>query len=235
MAAQTEEQANTGRLEGIRCPQCGSYEPFFIGPIKATLKVCDDSIEEYDAEWNNESDIACDECDHIGIVDDFSHGLESELPYAVGRTDRDGIMGRFATEREASEYIVRFGDPADVASGLYFLDGPEAPLKVKAEVHTNDYAFAYDFDAAPWFAQATAKDIVALGNCGWGGDYPADAVASFFRLSDDRLALLFRYVESNAAGAGFECHVNGDEAMAWLVKYRPEVHEVIKREEANNG
>ena len=49
-------------LEGMRCPNCGSYGPFLI-EIKTTALVCDDGIEEYgDAEWDADSWCTCQEC-----------------------------------------------------------------------------------------------------------------------------------------------------------------------------
>lgn len=92
---------------------------------------------------------------------------------------------------------------------------------VRAECHTDDYAFEYDFDAAPWFEQATDEQIIALANCGWGGDYPADDVARFVSDDDDRLGLLFRYTQT--ANRGFECHVNDGDAGRWLTEHRPQL------------
>lgn len=92
---------------------------------------------------------------------------------------------------------------------------------VRAKCHTDDYAFEYQFDAAPWFDQATAKEIVDLGNCGWGGDYPADVVAEFISLNDDRLTRMFHYAAR--AGVGFECHVDDGDAAQWLATNRPQL------------
>lgn len=95
---------------------------------------------------------------------------------------------------------------------------------VRAECHTDDYAFEYEFDAALWFKQAGAKQIIALGNCGWGGDYPADDVAQWMAKYDDRLALLFSYLEIANKGnqtVGFECHVDDGDAAQWLTTNRP--------------
>lgn len=81
---QTEEQANSNCLEGIRCPRCGSHEPFYIGPVEIVLRVHDDGTEPTiapgDAEWDDDTDIICEECRHSGIVSEFKPGLKSELP-----------------------------------------------------------------------------------------------------------------------------------------------------------
>ncbi len=96
---------------------------------------------------------------------------------------------------------------------------------VRAECHSNDFAFEYNFDASPWFEQAAAKQIVDLGNCGWGGDYPADAVALWMAYHDDRLGMLFTYLELAAKShtVGFECHVDEGDAAHWLAINRPQL------------
>lgn len=220
------EQANTNCLEGIRCPKCGSYEPFYIGPVDVTLTVFDDGTEHTgDAEWDDDTDIICRECQHSGIVSEFKLGLESEKPYTVGRTDREGILARFATEREASEYIGTF---LDAAEGVYYLDGPEGG-SISAEVHSDDHVVEVAFNASPWFTQASAEQIAALARCDWGGDYPADAVATYMTDHIDGIKRMFTHLGLNQ-GMGFECHVSHVEAMAWLAAIRPEVHELIERE-----
>src|SRR5947207_601044 len=95
---------------------------------------------------------------------------------------------------------------------------------IQATVHTDDHAREVEFDAAPWFEQATDDDIRALADCAWGGDYPADAVAQFFEGKDEDIGDLFAYLgHANEARTamladriGFECHVDQDEALAWL-------------------
>lgn len=98
-------------------------------------------------------------------------------------------------------------------------------LPIHAECHTDDYAFEYEFDAGRWFEQATVEQIIALARCGWGGDYPADAVAEWMAQQDERLGLLFSYLELAAKGktVGFECHVSERDANRWLGEHRPSV------------
>lgn len=93
---------------------------------------------------------------------------------------------------------------------------------VKASAHTDDFAFEYNFDATPWLEQATDVEIIALARYDWGGGFPADDVARFFTSGDhedDRLALMFRYIE--LANRGFECYVNGGDARRWVAEHRP--------------
>jgi len=103
-------------------------------------------------------------------------------------------------------------------------------LPIKAEVHSDDHNFEVPFDAAPWFQQATVKDILELTECGWGGDYPADVVAHFMAERITSIAEMFRYLErmhKTPRGCGFECHVDEPAAIAWLKINRPDMATAI--------
>lgn len=90
---------------------------------------------------------------------------------------------------------------------------------IRAEVHSDDYAAAARFDATAWFEQASDDEIHGLVACHCGGDYAADAVAVWSASLFDAVADVFRYDE--LARCGFECHVNEDDAEAWIAKHRP--------------
>ena len=90
---------------------------------------------------------------------------------------------------------------------------------IRAEVHSDDYAATAKFDAAPWFEQATDEAIEQLAACDYGGDYAADAVAEWSAKLFDAVADVFHYDE--LARCGFECHVNPDDAEAWIAANRP--------------
>lgn len=93
---------------------------------------------------------------------------------------------------------------------------------IRAETHTDDRTFEIDFDATPWFEQATPQEIVDLLNCDWGGGYAADAVAEFFNGTNQEITNMFHYIYSlKGADVGFECHVDEDDAVAWLDQNRP--------------
>jgi hypothetical protein len=95
---------------------------------------------------------------------------------------------------------------------------------VRAECHSDDYAWQVPFDAAPWFAQATDGEILDLAACGWGGDYPADAVARFFEPLNAEIAGLFEYLwrqGGRQVGPGFECRVEAAYAVRWVRRHRP--------------
>ena len=95
---------------------------------------------------------------------------------------------------------------------------------IHAEVHSDDYRHQVDFDALPWFEQATDEEIVALAACGWGGDYEADEVALFFEDKNPAIAVLLDHCRA-ADECGFECHVDEADALAWVRKHRPALEE----------
>ena len=105
-------------------------------------------------------------------------------------------------------------------------------FKVPAECHSDDYLFECPFDATPWLAKASAEDIIALADCGWGGDYPADEVAITMAGKNKEIALMFKYIErynkKSKEHIGFECHVQEKEAIAWLEKNRPITYKKVQ-------
>lgn len=93
---------------------------------------------------------------------------------------------------------------------------------IRAEVHSDDYKVEAKFDATKWFEQAIVNEIMALRMCDFGGDSPADAVALFMAEYDPQVARVFDYLEFKPTmpysndSVGFECHVDADDAIAWL-------------------
>lgn len=62
---------NTNCLAGLRCPQCGSYEPFSILG-QANVVVYDEGTDEGSSiEWDYDSHARCIACGKIGKVGDF--------------------------------------------------------------------------------------------------------------------------------------------------------------------
>lgn len=93
-------------------------------------------------------------------------------------------------------------------------------MKIRARVRSDDYRYECEFDAAPWFEQASEEEIQELADCGWGGDYGADAVALYFEDNNPEIAKLMEYCRSTQdsySALGFECYVNREAAMEWLV------------------
>lgn len=91
---------------------------------------------------------------------------------------------------------------------------------IHAECHSDDYVVEVKFDATLWLETASGREIKALRECDWGGDYPADAVAQFMACYDPNVKRLFDYlgiIAGRKEAAGFECHVDRQDAIAWLL------------------
>jgi hypothetical protein len=99
---------------------------------------------------------------------------------------------------------------------------------IRAEVHTDDFAFTAKFDALPFFELATPEQILDLAKCEWGGDYPADDVARFFidKPGYEDVTQVFAY--ASKVKSGFECHVYEPEALHWLYVHRPDVFQMLE-------
>jgi DNA-directed RNA polymerase subunit RPC12/RpoP len=74
------EDINTNVLEDIACPNCGSRSCFKI-IVSCIADVLDDGIDgTEDSDWDEQSHIDCKECQHSGIVKDFTvKGLDDFL------------------------------------------------------------------------------------------------------------------------------------------------------------
>lgn len=97
---------------------------------------------------------------------------------------------------------------------------------IHAEVHSDDCVMQVEFDATPWFAQASDEQIRELAKIDWQGDYAADAVAEFFEETNPKIKALMTYLQSiqglrsHKDCCGFECSVESEDALAWLKERR---------------
>lgn len=242
--------ANINYLTGIRCPKCGSLAPFNIGPVGDTLIVDDNDIEPIrPTGWTDETDISCRKCEHTGVVGDFRTGSQHHrttieiggsvdvvVNYTGGDVNvwRAAVADAFArlTEDQIADVVTLRGHgPAPLQNDIQ----DDIQDDIQAEVHTGDLMVKVEFNAVAWFEFALPQSIVALAKCGWGGNYAiSHTVAMHMTDHNEDVKRMFTYL-SIAKDVGYECHVNEESAMAWLKEHRPEIHEVIKREEADNG
>jgi hypothetical protein len=98
-------------------------------------------------------------------------------------------------------------------------------MPIHAECHSDDYVVEVNFDAEPWFAQASDEELCALARCGWGGDYPADEIARFASEMNEDVQRMFAYLElvrQKRDAPGFECHVEERAAIEWISVHRPQ-------------
>lgn len=117
-------------------------------------------------------------------------------------------------------------------------DDSSAPVRVSATVSSDDGEVSVDFNAAPWFAQASDDEILGLAAIRWQNGAEADAVAEFFR--DNETRDLFDYIgtvnrsrrrRSVQDPLGFEVEVDRDEALGWIARHRPDLAPRVLAEE----
>ena len=94
---------------------------------------------------------------------------------------------------------------------------------IRAECHSDDRVVEVEFDATPWFQQASDKSIIELAEIDWGLDYASDDVAEKLAESNEEIAEMFKYISivQRTKHMGFECTVNEDDALKWIAENRP--------------
>jgi hypothetical protein len=107
--------------------------------------------------------------------------------------------------------------------------------RISAVVHDDHKACIVEFDARPWFEQATDEEIFALRDCAlgpnrrknrWGGAEESDWLAEFCEDYDPKIGRVFGYIMGR--DCGFECYIKHDEAIAWIRKNRPHLEVKVK-------
>lgn len=106
---------------------------------------------------------------------------------------------------------------------------------IPAEVHSDDHKVTANFDAVAYFVQASDDELVALVDCGFSGDYPADEVAQFMSDLDEGVERVFMYLsfepEHFGDRVGFECHVDQGPALLWIKAHRPTAYQRLLDED----
>lgn len=99
------------------------------------------------------------------------------------------------------------------------MDNETTPT-IKASAHSDDRYHEIEFDAKEWFEQASDEDIKRLIECGFGGDYGADAVAEYFDGKIPEITRMFEHIGSinplSREMVGFECYVDEFDARQWI-------------------
>jgi ribosomal protein S27E len=70
--AKKTKNPNTGFLQGMSCPDCGSFGPFYIAS-EIMLKVYDDEQIEYSSPNWGENYVSCVKCGSVGNMARFSN------------------------------------------------------------------------------------------------------------------------------------------------------------------
>jgi hypothetical protein len=119
-------------------------------------------------------------------------------------------------------------DPHLTSGALSFFDpnatdsspAEDAPLgaAVRATLTADGSIDGVTFDATAWFETASPAELRDLIECGFGGDYPADAVARHFHGMHEEVTKTLDACDDS--GTGYEVHVEKVEAVAWLAMHR---------------
>lgn len=98
--------------------------------------------------------------------------------------------------------------------------------EVRCKFWTDDHVYEVEFDGRPYFMQAADKELVAIIEVGYGGDYETDNIAEFMASRNKQLAEAFEYHNAinRAPGrdsTGFECRVVDVTAyLKWMDEFR---------------
>lgn len=76
------ENPNTNCLEGMRCPNCGSYGPFHIDVTISVLVLDSGAYDEGgDYEWHGHTHCRCHGCNHDGTVATFTEPEDETVEF----------------------------------------------------------------------------------------------------------------------------------------------------------
>jgi hypothetical protein len=113
---------NTNCLEGMKCPQCGSLEPFRIETTTVMAWTDEGEAESANLEWEDDSYCECLECDYQGLVADFrtSPGHSTSL---MGRMKNFiALVSQHTRDREllpnGTEYVAAHDDAVAILDGI---------------------------------------------------------------------------------------------------------------------
>jgi hypothetical protein len=77
--------ANSNCLEGMQCPKCESFEPFYITALSVFTMYDDGTDEHSDVLWENDAFCSCGSCEFNGRVSDFKEKEKKPEPQESGR------------------------------------------------------------------------------------------------------------------------------------------------------
>lgn len=159
----------------------------------------------------------------------YEINLKITLPIDASVQTRDGgLQVGEARVAEIADAIRKASSDAILSWGCPVLAGDLTPCEpaeyvITAEAHSDDHSVEIDFDAAPFFEQASDEEIIALRGISWGSNYEADRVLDFCNAQDGP-SLLFAYLNTKprsfGESVGFECNVDEDDAEAWVMTHR---------------
>lgn len=163
------------------------------------------------------------ETEAVGLMTLNLPGIEQPLKLEVAFSKKEKIW--YLTQEGATQAYGQL----QVAVPLTELFPPVMGETIRTEFWTDDRVVECEFDARPFFMQATAHEIGGIIGCGYRGDYPTDAIAQYVsdKHLDATLESGFDYIglmqkAGREDAPGFECSVDQESMLNWLDKYRHE-------------
>ena len=107
---------NTNCLDGMKCPKCGSLEPFGI-EVTMMVTMSDDGTEDYgNSEWDDNAYCECRACHFHAAAGDFRTDRPAKPlpPYSVLLLYPDYLTG---SDRETYFSHVKAENPAQAVQG----------------------------------------------------------------------------------------------------------------------
>lgn len=176
------------------------------------LTLCKEGVVMLDADLQSE-----DKLRRIaGLLND-QEKLREIVERTLSASDKGYIKGLYGPLHAAMKSVVRSDDKKVVDVRLL---SPQ----VRATAYSDDRIFEVSLLVAQWFAQASDKEILDLARVEWANEYAADQVALHFEETNDAMRSLLSYTRNTQGRrnpVGFECQVNGDDAIQWLKLHRP--------------
>ncbi|SRR5579884_2494765 len=179
------------------------------------------------------------------VAYDIIEGAASGQWNVVRQEAIDGLtmVGLLAAQGSDPEFFHLDGEGKNLdeegADGILQQNGHDPALlepKVTASCYSDDHVVEVEFNATPWFAQASDAELQALREEGYGGGYTADSVAEYAADYDPFVQAVFDHnqtLPSSVELRGFECHIDETEAEVWIARHRP--HLLTGKEEEGPG
>lgn len=92
-------------------------------------------------------------------------------------------------------------------------------MVINSKCYSDDHVREAEFDATPWFEQATDDEVEGLHLSDYKNDYPSDNVAMHMAATNQSVSDMFKYLELVAHlkdHPGFECVINKQDALRWI-------------------
>jgi hypothetical protein len=183
---------NTNCLDGMKCPKCGSLEPFHI-EVRTMIQYFDEGEdihgdEEFDKEWAEHSACVCDECQYSGKVEDFrvdrqprKMDIKALMPIdsTIGNMTRFvELIARMTRDQElqadGNEYDMESDDAIETLNALISKARELDMAKLKPRTHEMQRAFNQVLAALRYWQKSFPSGFTTMGNIRRWSEYFGD-------------------------------------------------------------